>query len=153
MTPAIRFLKHIGTEFKLHTYECNVSDDFGKHCAKQLGLEEDKVFKTLLLQHEKQAITAIIPVNMRLNLKASAKAMHLKQLAMMLPADAERLTGYKVGGISPFAQKKTLPTILDESALAHTSILVSGGKRGISVEIAPQDLLILLNASVANIGE
>lgn len=153
MTPAIRFLKHIGTEFKLHTYECNVSDDFGKHCAKQLGLEEDKVFKTLLLQHEKQAITAIIPVNMRLNLKASAKAVHLKQLAMMLPADAERMTGYKVGGISPFAQKKALPTILDESALAHTSILVSGGKRGISVEIAPQDLLILLNASVANIGE
>jgi Uncharacterized conserved protein len=106
MTPAIRFLKHIGAKFKVHTYECNVSDDFGKHCAHQLGMEEAKVFKTLLLQHEKQTITAIIPVSMRLNLKASAKAAHLKQVAMMLPADAERLTGYKVGGISPFAQKK-----------------------------------------------
>ena len=153
MTPAIRFLKHIGAEFKVHTYECNVSDDFGKHCAHQLGMEEAKVFKTLLLQHEKQTITAIIPVNMRLNLKASAKAVHLKQVAMMLPADAERLTGYKVGGISPFAQKKASKTLLDESALTQTSILVSGGKRGVSVEIEPQDILTLLDASVANISE
>ena len=123
MTPAIRFLKHIGAKFKVHTYECNVIDDFGKHCAHQLGMEEAKVFKTLLLQHEKQTITAILPVSMRLNLKASAKAVHLKQVAMMLPADAERLTGYKVGGISPFAQKKASKTLLDESALTQTSIL------------------------------
>jgi len=72
---------------------------------------------------------------------------------MMLPADAERLTGYKVGGISPFAQKKASKTLLDESALTQTSILVSGGKRGVSVEISPQDILTLLDASVANISE
>lgn len=153
MTPAIRFLKHIGAEFKVHTYECNVSDDFGKHCAHQLGMEEEKVFKTLLLQHEKQTVTAIIPVNMRLNLKASAKASNLKHLTMMSPPDAERLTGYKVGGISPFAQKKSSKTLIDQSAMAHTSILVSGGKRGVSVEISPKDLLILLDATAANIGE
>jgi Cys-tRNA(Pro)/Cys-tRNA(Cys) deacylase len=153
MTPAIRFLKHIGTQFKVHTYECGVTDDFGRHCAKQLGMEEDRVFKTLLLQHEKFAVTAIIPVNTRLNLKSSAKAIDLKQLTMMAPTDAERITGYKVGGISPFAQKKTLPTLLDERAIRHKSILVSGGKRGVSVELSPQDLVVLLNASVANIGE
>lgn len=153
MTPAIRYLKHIGSEFKVHTYECNVSDDFGKHCAQQLGMEEEKVFKTLLLQHEKHAITAIIPVNTRLNLKASAKAVHLKQLTMMLPTEAERITGYKVGGISPFAQRKALTTLLDKSALTLASVLVSGGKRGVSIEIAPQELIQLLNATVADICE
>ena len=153
MTPAIRYLKHIGSEFKVHTYECNVNDDFGKHCARQLGMDEEKVFKTLLLQHEKHAITAIIPVNMRLSLKASARAAHLKQLAMMLPTEAERVTGYKVGGISPFAQKRILPTLLDESALYLDSILVSGGKRGISIEIKPLELVRLLNATVSDIGE
>lgn len=153
MTPAIRFLKHSGVEFTVHTYDCNVSDDFGKHCAHQLGIEEAKVFKTLLLQHEKQPITAIIPVNKHLNLKASAKAAQLKNITMMQPADAERITGYKVGGISPFAQKKLTKTLLDESAMGHTSILVSGGKRGVSVEISPNDLVELLNATAANIAE
>ena len=153
MTPAIRFLKHIGSEFKIHTYECNVNDDFGKHCAMQLRMEEGKVFKTLLIQYGAQAVTAIIPVNMHLNLKASAKAAHLKHAVMMSPKDAERVTGYKLGGISPFAQKKSLPTLLDESALLYSSILVSGGKRGVSVEISPQTLVQLLDASVAVISE
>lgn len=153
MTPAIRFLKQINAEFKVHTYECNVSDDFGKHCAHQLNIEEAKVFKTLLLHHEKLTVTAIIPVNMRLNLKAAAKALNIKHLMMMLPSDAERLTGYKVGGISPFAQKKASKTLLDESAMVHASILVSGGKRGVSVEISPKELLTLLEATAANIGE
>ena len=85
--------------------------------------------------------------------KSAAKLAHLKQVELMAPADAERITGYKVGGISPFAQKKALPTLLDESALAYASILVSGGKRGVSIEIAPQALIHLLNASVAIIGE
>ena len=153
MTPAIRFLKHIGSEFKVHTYECHISDDFGKHCAKQLQVEENKVFKTLLIHHDKQAVTAIVPVNKRLNLKASAKLAHLKQVELMAPADAERITGYKVGVISKNKKKKALPTLLDESALAYASILVSGGKRGVSIEIAPQALIHLLNASVAIIGE
>lgn len=153
MTPAIRFLKHIGSDFKVHTYECHINDDFGKHCAEQLQIEESKVFKTLLIHHDKQAVTAIIPVNKRLNLKASAKVAQLKQVELMAPSDAERITGYKVGGISPFAQKRVIPTLLDESALAYSSILVSGGKRGVSVEIAPQTLINLLKASVAIIGE
>lgn len=71
----------------------------------------------------------------------------------MLPTDAERVTGYKLGGISPFAQKKTSTTLLDESALSLSSIFVSGGKRGLSIEIAPQELIKLLNATVAPIGD
>lgn len=153
MTPAIRLLKKMGTTFRIHTYQCDVHDDFGKHCAHQLGVEEHKVFKTLLLQHEKHTVTAIVPVNTRLNLKLSAKAIHFKQLTMMLPTDAERVTGYKLGGISPFAQKKISTTLLDESALSLSSIFVSGGKRGLSIEIAPQELIKLLNATVAPIGD
>ena len=90
---------------------------------------------------------------MHLNLKASAKAAHLKHAIMMNPKDAERVTGYKSGGISPFAQKKVLPTLLDESAFLYPSILVSGGKRGVSVEISPQVLVQLLDASVAAISD
>jgi len=153
MTPAIRFLKHIGATFQVHTYECQVNDDFGHHCAKQLGIPENKVFKTLLVQHDKTVLTAIIPVNKRLNLKNLAKAAHLKQVDMMNPQDAERTTGYKVGGISPFAQKKHTATYLDEHALVEKTILVSGGKRGVSVEITPQDLLQLLDAQAATIVE
>lgn len=153
MTPAIRFLEKIGAKFTLHTYECDVDDDFGKNCAHKLGLDEAKVFKTLLIQQDKHLATAIIPVDGRLNLKSAAKALQLKHMMMMPPSDAERITGYKVGGISPFAQKKRNPILLDETALAQETILVSGGKRGVSVEISPQDLVTITSAIVADLRE
>lgn len=153
MTPAIRFLKHIGAAFKVHTYECQVNDDFGHHCAKQLGLDENIVYKTLLVHHDKDFITAIVPVNKRLNLKMLSKAAGLKQLEMLAPTDAERITGYKVGGISPFAQKKHTTIFLDASSYQNESILVSGGKRGVSIELAPADIQKLLDAKVADISE
>ena len=153
MTPAIRFLKIAGIDFSTHSYECEVLEDFGLHAAAQLGLPADQVYKTLLVHQDKQVVTAVIPVSCMLSLKEVAKASKLKKVEMMKPVDAERLTGYKVGGISPFAQKKTSKTLLDERALTQTSILVSGGKRGVSVEISPQDLLILLDASIASISE
>ena len=105
------------------------------------------------MQHEKQVVTAVIPVSCMLCLKEVAKASKLKKVEMMKPADAERLTGYKVGGISPFAQKKQLPTLLDSRAMSQATILVSGGRRGLSVGIRPQDFIQLLNATVAPIGE
>ena len=153
MTPAVRYLRHTGTQFTTHLYECEVSDDFGLHAAAQLGLPAEQVYKTLLLQHDKQVVTAVIPVSCMLNLKEVAKAAGLKRVEMMKPADAERLTGYKVGGISPFAQKKQLPTLLDSRALQQSTILVSGGKRGLSVGLTPQDFIQLLGATVATIAE
>ena len=88
------------------------------------------MFKTLLAHHDKQAVVAIVPSSGMCSLKQLAKATGLKKVEMMKPAEAEKLTGYKVGGISPLAQKKLLPTVLDDSAMAFDEILVSGGKRG-----------------------
>ncbi len=153
MTPAIRFLKITGIDFTTHSYECEVHEDFGLHAAAQLGLPPEQVYKTLLVQHEKQVVTAVIPVSCMLSLKDVAKAAKMKKVEMMKPTDAERLTGYKVGGISPFAQKKQLPTLLDARAMSQPTILVSGGRRGLSVGIAPKDLIQLLGATVAPIGE
>ena len=153
MTPAIRFLKITGIDFTPHSYECDVHEDFGLHAAAQLGLPPEQVYKTLLVHHDKQVVTAVIPVSCMLSLKEVAKAAKLKKVEMMKPADAERLTGYKVGGISPFAQKKQLPTLLDSRAMSQSTILVSGGRRGLSVGISPQDFIQLLNATVAPIGE
>ena len=153
MTPAIRFLKIAGIDFTTHSYECEVHEDFGLHAASQLRLPPDQVYKTLLVHQDKQVVTAVIPVSCMLSLKEVAKAAKLKKVEMMKPLDAERLTGYKVGGISPFAQKKQLPTLLDSRALQQETILVSGGRRGLSVGISPQDFIQLLNATVAPIGE
>ena len=153
MTPAIRFLKIAGIDFTTHSYECDVHEDFGLHAASQLGLPPDQVYKTLLVHQDKQVVTAVIPVSCMLSLKEVAKAAKLKKVEMMKPLDAERLTGYKVGGISPFAQKKQLPTLLDSRALQQETILVSGGRRGLSVGLKPQDFIQLLSATVAPIGE
>ena len=153
MTPAIRFLKIAGIDFTTHSYECDVHEDFGLHAASQLGLPPDQVYKTLLVHQDKQVVTAVIPVSCMLSLKEVAKAAKLKKVEMMKPLDAERLTGYKVGGISPFAQKKQLPTLLDSRAMQQETILVSGGRRGLSVGIKPQDFIQLLGATVAPIGE
>lgn len=153
MTPAIRFLKIAGIDFNTHSYECEVLEDFGLHAAAKLGLPAEQVYKTLLVHQDKQVVTAVIPVSCMLSLKEVAKASKLKKVEMMKPVDAERLTGYKVGGISPFAQKKQLPTLLDARALTQDTILVSGGRRGLSVELNPQDFIQLLGAVVAPIGE
>ena len=153
MTPAIRFLKIAGIDFTTHSYECEVHEDFGLHAASQLGLPPDQVYKTLLVHQDKQVVTAVIPVSCMLSLKEVAKAAKLKKVEMMKPLDAERLTGYKVGGISPFAQKKQLPTLLDSRALQQETILISGGRRGLSVGLKPQDFIQLLSATVAPIGE
>ena len=153
MTPAIRFLKIAGIDFTTHSYECEVHEDFGLHAASQLGLPPDQVYKTLLVHQDKQVVTAVIPVSCMLSLKEVAKAAKLKKVEMMKPLDAERLTGYKVGGISPFAQKKQLPTLLDSRALQQETILVSGGRRGLSVGLKPQDFIQLLGATLAPIGE
>ncbi|MFG0833152.1 Cys-tRNA(Pro) deacylase [Aeromonas bivalvium] len=153
MTPAINLLKKLKIPHRLYPYECDAHDDFGKHAAAQLGLPEAQVFKTLLAHHDKQAVVAIVPSSGMCSLKQLARATGLKKVEMMKPADAEKLTGYKVGGISPLAQKKPLPTVLDDSALQFDEILVSGGKRGLSVGVAPADMVRLMNWIAAPIGE
>jgi Cys-tRNA(Pro)/Cys-tRNA(Cys) deacylase len=153
MTPAINLLKKLKIPYKLYPYECEAHDDFGKHAATQLDLPEAQVFKTLVAHHDKQAVVAIVPSSGMCSLKHLAKAAGLKKVEMMKPAEAEKLTGYKVGGISPLAQKKLLPTVLDDSAMQFDEILVSGGKRGLSVGVSPREMQEKMDWLIAAIGE
>ena len=99
------------------------------------------MFKTLLVDTGSGLAVGIVPVDRQLDLKALSTALGTKKVAMADPAVAERTTGYVVGGISPVGQKRALPTVLDDSALAHETVLVSGGRRGMDLELAPRDLL------------
>ena len=153
MTPAIQMLKKLKIQHKIYTYECSVDHDFGHHCASELGIDEHRVYKTLLIHHEKSYVTAVIPVNCTLNLKQAARIAGLKKVEMADPKDAERISGFVVGGISPLGQKKRLPAIIDSEALKHDEILISGGRRGLSVGLNPEDLIQLLSAKVGNITD
>lgn len=153
MTPAIRELEAAGVAFGVHQYERGDSlHDFGAEAADKLGLDPDQVFKTLLVTVDGGQAVAIVPVSGKLGLKSVGRALGAKRIEMCDPAVAERITGYVRGGISPFGQKKRLPTVLDEMALAFETIYVSGGKRGLDISVAPGDLVRQLDAVVADIA-
>jgi Cys-tRNA(Pro)/Cys-tRNA(Cys) deacylase len=153
MTPAIRQLEAAGVAFEIHEYERGeILHDFGREAAEKLGLDPDQVFKTLLVTADGRHAVAIVPVSGKLSLKAVAKAIGAKQAEMCDPVVAERLTGYVRGGISPFGQKKRLPTVVDELATIFDTIYVSGGKRGLDLAVAPHDLITVLEAVVAPIA-
>ena len=125
---------------------------YGLEAAAALGAEPERVFKTLLAEVDESLVVAIVPVSCRLDLKALAVAAGGRRATMADPALAERRTGYVVGGISPIGQRTPLPTWLDESALRWPSILVSGGRRGFDLELAPADLVAITGATLADIG-
>lgn len=166
MTPAINELIAAGVAFSSHEYERgDTLRDFGAEAADKLGFDRDQVFKTLLVTCEHGGehggghgggkphhAVGIVPVSGKLNLKAIGIALGAKKAEMCDPALAERLTGYVIGGISPLGQRKRLPTVIDEIALLFDIIYVSGGKRGLDVGVAPQDLANLLDAVVADIS-
>lgn len=142
MTPACRKLKKLKIDFSIHEYEHDPSNtNFGLEASQKLNLDPASVFKTLLVASDKETFVAIIPVSHTLNLKKAAAAFQAKKVTMANPKDAERLTGYILGGISPIGQKKTLVTCIDASAKALDKIYVSGGKRGLDIGLAPSDLL------------
>lgn len=139
--------------YTLHEYERGESlHDFGREAAEQLGLDPDQVFKTLLVTADGGQAVAIVPVSGKLALKAVGKALGAKRVEMCDPAVAERITGYVRGGISPFGQKKRLPTVIDETATLFDTIYVSGGRRGLDIGVAPDDLIRLLDAGVGDIA-
>lgn len=152
MTPATKLLKANKIDFSIHEYEHDANaKSFGLEAAEKLNLRVEEVFKTLLVTDEKNYFVAILPVHHQLNLKKVAQAVGAKKLKMSDPKDAERLTGYLVGGISPIGQKKRLKTVIDQSAVQLEKLYVSGGKRGLDIGLKPQDLAKVLSATFADV--
>jgi Cys-tRNA(Pro)/Cys-tRNA(Cys) deacylase len=152
-TPATVALTRAGIRFTALAYEHDPrAAAYGLEAAEKLGIEPERVFKTLLASVDGSLVVGIVPVAEQLDLKSLAAAVGGKRAEMADPALAERKTGYVVGGISPIGQKVALPTVLDESAILHETILVSGGRRGLDLELAPDDLLAVTNGRYAPIA-
>jgi Cys-tRNA(Pro)/Cys-tRNA(Cys) deacylase len=143
-TPAILAANKAGVPYQLHNYVHDTRvNDFGQEAAAALGVSPTMVFKTLLAEVDDQPVCAVVPVESKLNLKALAAIHDGKRAVMMEPARAERLSGYVVGGISPFGQRTTLPTYIDDSAQTFSTVYVSAGKRGLEIELACSALVHL----------
>lgn len=153
-TPATVALMRLGIAFAVRAYEHDPAEtDFGAEAARELGVDASRVLKTLLAEIDGVLTVGVVPVAGRLDLKLLAAARGGKRAVMADPAVAEKKTGYVVGGISPIGQKVRLPTVIDESARAHDTVLVSGGRRGFDIELAPNDLLRATGAQWARIAK
>ncbi|TAJ16958.1 MAG: Cys-tRNA(Pro) deacylase [Dehalococcoidia bacterium] len=153
MTPAVDAVKASGVSYVLLSYEHDPrAPAYGVEAAEALGLDPDSVFKTLVAKVDGGLVVGIVPVTGQLDLKALAGAAGGRKAEMAPPAEAERATGYVVGGISPLGQKRRLPAVIDESALLLDTIHVSAGRRGLEIALAPDDLVRLTGATVAAIA-
>ncbi|AXJ10829.1 Cys-tRNA(Pro) deacylase [Arthrobacter sp. PM3] len=152
-TPATAALAAAGVPFTAHPYAHDPAvASYGLEAAQMLGVDPDRVFKTLMVDVDGRLAVGVVPVSGNLDLKAMAAALGGKKAAMADPAAAQRRTGYVLGGISPLGQRQSSPTVVDESALALETILVSGGRRGLDIELAPAELIRLTAARTVRIG-
>jgi len=152
-TPATLALTRAGIPFTTHAYDHDPrSSSYGLEAAAALGLDPAAVFKTLVAEVDGSPVVAIVPVSGTLDLKALAAACGGRRADLAEAATAQRLTGYVVGGISPIGQRRPLPTLLDESAILLATVYVSGGRRGLDIGLAPDDLLAVTCGAYAAIG-
>ena len=153
MTPAIDLLKKNKCDFKIHKYDHDTAcTNFGNEAVQKLGLDASQVYKTLLVElTPKQLVVCVLPVENQLSLKDVATAFDVKKAVMANKDEAQKVTGYLLGGISPLGQKKLLKTVLDESVNKFETIFISGGKRGLDIEVKPCDLEKLLKAKIHKI--
>ncbi|MCW4153547.1 Cys-tRNA(Pro) deacylase [Halomonas sp. 18H] len=154
MTPAVKVLEKSGIDFALATYEHDARHPaYGEEAADALGLATHEVFKTLLARLDNGCLVmALVPVSGQLDLKALARSAGARKASLAEVEEAERATGYVVGGISPLGQKKRLPVFVDASAAGLAHCHVSGGRRGLEIRLAPRDLVELLNADFASLA-
>src|SRR3954466_6069165 len=137
-TPATKALEKLGVKFTLHTYVyVSAADSIGLQAAEALGVEPFRMLKTLMAEVDGRPVCVVVPSDSEVSMKKLAGAFGGKAAKMMRPADAERLTGYHVGGISPVGEKKRVPVAIEETALGHASVFLNGGQRGLQVELAP----------------
>lgn len=149
-TPAMLALREAEIAFAVHEYKHDPDETaFGDEAAKALQLDPDRVFKTLVANVDGALVVGIVPVSGQLNLKALAAAVGGKRASMADPKAAEKATGYVLGGISPIGQRRQLPTVVDDSAVDHGTVFVSGGRRGLDIELTPQDLIAVTQARTA----
>ncbi|TGO06761.1 Cys-tRNA(Pro) deacylase [Serinibacter arcticus] len=152
-TPATLALEAAGVPFTAHTYDHDPrATSFGLEASEKLGIAAERVFKTLMVDVDGELVVAVVPVSGRLDLKEVARAVGGKRATMADPAVAQRRTGYVLGGISPLGQKLRHRTVLDSSAILQETVLVSGGRRGFDVELAPDALLGVCGGDYADIA-
>ncbi|AAZ26708.1 MULTISPECIES: Cys-tRNA(Pro) deacylase [Colwellia] len=153
MTPGINAAKKSKISYHVHEYSHDAaSGSYGDEAAQKLGISSERVFKTLVVSIDNKAlVVAIIPVSAMLSMKLIAKAHGGKKATMALKTDVERSTGYVLGGVSPLGQKKRLNTFIDSSSVQFTTVFVSAGKRGLEIELSPQDLKQLTQAKLTEL--
>jgi Cys-tRNA(Pro)/Cys-tRNA(Cys) deacylase len=146
-TRATLELSRLGIAFSLHTYDYDGdAERIGLQAARAMGVEPRRVLKTLMAEVDGRPVCVIIPSDSEVSMKKLAAAFGGKGAKMMRPADAERLTGYRVGGISPFGQKKKVPTAIEATALSQANVFVNGGQRGLQIALDPNDASKALGA-------
>jgi Cys-tRNA(Pro)/Cys-tRNA(Cys) deacylase len=151
-TRATQALSKAGIAFTLHEYDYDPNAErIGLQAAEAVGVEPRRLLKTLMAEVDGKPVCVIVPSDREVSMKKLAAAFRGKTARMMRLADAERLTGYHVGGISPFGQKKRVATAIEEAALAEATVFLNGGRRGLQVELAPADARQALNAIVASL--
>ena len=149
-TRATQFLTQRGVSFTLHHYDYDPdADRIGMQAAEALGVPPSLVLKTLMASVDGKPVCVVLPSDREVSMKKLAAAIGGKHAEMMKPPDAERLTGYRVGGISPFGQRKSVPAVFEEAALSEPRVFMNGGQRGLQVELDPKDAARALGAVAA----
>ena len=153
MTPGVNAVRKSKVPHRIHEYSHDdSSESYGLEAAEKMGVPEERVFKTLVVSLDnKELVVAVVPVSTMLSMKLIAKVSGAKKAAMASKVDAERSTGYVLGGVSPLGQKRRLRTIIDSSAGNYSTIYVSAGRRGLEIELSPDDLAKLTSGKVAEI--